>query len=72
MPSTSSAMIHHWKKKKTAELTYLYRTRPGLSILVGGKLRSESDSEVNQEFTSCRQVYIKFVYDFVTKLNKEQ
>ena len=58
------------EREKTAELTYLYRTRPGLSILAGGKLKTESDSESDQEFTSGRQVYIKFVYDYVTKLNK--
>jgi len=54
--------------EKTVELTYLYRTRPGLSILAGGKLKTESEGnsegEITDEFTSGRQVYIKFLYDY--------
>ena len=35
-----------------------------LSILAGVKLEREDDSATNNEFTSNRQAYLKFVYDF--------
>lgn len=51
---------------KSLELTYVYKTKRGLFILVGGKFELEDDSDINGEFLSKREVYIKFKYDFNT------
>ena len=50
--------------EKSIQLTYLFRNNTGLSILAGAKLQLDDDSEINDEFTAAREVYIKFLYDF--------
>ncbi|MFC1680602.1 carbohydrate binding family 9 domain-containing protein [Pseudomonadota bacterium] len=56
------------ERERTIELTYLYRSRPGLSILAGAKAKLESDSVSDDEYTSARQVYIKLRYDLSVEL----
>ena len=61
-----------FEKETAMEFTYLRRNPRGLSILAGLKLEREDDSDTNNEFTSNRQVYIKFVYDFGRGIGVDQ
>jgi len=56
-----------FEKERSVEFTYIYAQQTGLSVLAGGKLSLESNSEINGEFTSNRQIYIKLRYDFETR-----
>jgi hypothetical protein len=53
-----------FEEENSIELTYVFQKSTGLSILAGAKLQREDDSEINDTFTSEREVYIKFKYDF--------
>jgi hypothetical protein len=53
-----------YEVKDSIELTYVFQQSAGLSILAGAKAQREDDSELSDAFTSEREVYIKFKYDF--------
>jgi hypothetical protein len=53
-----------YEVEDSVELTYVFQKSAGLSILAGAKVQREDDSELNDSFTSEREVYIKFKYDF--------
>ena len=53
-----------FEAEESIQLTYLFTKQSGLSILAGGKALRVEDSDTNGKFTSEREVYIKFVYNF--------
>ena len=49
---------------ESIEFTYLFTRESGLSILAGAKAYLENDSDLNGRYTSEREVYLKFVYNY--------
>jgi hypothetical protein len=53
-----------FEAEESIQLTYIFTKQSGLSILAGGKAQRDEDSDTNGKFTSKREVYIKFMYNF--------
>jgi hypothetical protein len=57
-----------FEKETTLQFTYLYRKSSGLSVLAGINVTREEEDGI-ENFTSEREAFIKFVYDFGRRFN---
>lgn len=53
-----------WEKEKSMELTYYRKLSYKIELLTGVKFDLEDDSELNDQFTSNREFYIKLIWQF--------